>query len=191
MTLRPLAGPRTWRGIRSFAGICSARRRLVPCAGPGSPQITQMAQIGPPTAIEERDRQTYLIIGAAMEVHRHLGSGFLEPVYQAALEAEFDARTVSFAREVELQIQYKGRPLSVRYRADFICFGEVLVELKAMERLTDRDDSQVINYLAASKIKRGLLLNFGASSLQFRRFVGPGVATTPSAQSVKSVGPLS
>jgi GxxExxY protein len=85
---------------------------------------------------------------------------------------------------VELPILYEGQHLSVRYRADFVCFGEVLVELKAMERLTVRDDSQVINYLAASQIKRGLLLNFGASSLQLRRFVGPGDGMTPSGQSV-------
>jgi GxxExxY protein len=87
---------------------------------------------------------------------------------------ELDAKRIPFAREVEMPILYKGHPLSVRYRADFVCFGEILVELKAMERLTDREDSQVINYLSASRIKRGLLLNFGAASLQFRRFVGPG-----------------
>ncbi len=104
---------------------------------------------------------------------------------------EFDARAIPFTREVELPILYKGRPLLVRYRADFVCFGEVLVELKAMERLTDRENSQVINYLAASQIKRALLLNFGASSLQYRRFVGPGDCMIQSAQSVTSVGPLS
>ena len=132
-----------------------------------------MTPIGPSRAFDERDRQTYLIIGCAMEVHRYLGSRFLEPVYQAALEVELDARGIPFAREVELPILYKGHSLSVRYRADFVCFEEILIELKAMERLTDRDDSQVINYLSASQIKRGLLLNFGAGSLQFRRFVGP------------------
>jgi GxxExxY protein len=123
--------------------------------------------------LDERDRQTYLIIGCAMEVHRYLGSQFLEPVYQAALEVELDAKKIPFVREIEMPVLYKGHPLSVRYRADFVCFEEVLVELKAMERLTDREDSQVVNYLNASQIKRGLLLNFGAASLQFRRFVGP------------------
>jgi GxxExxY protein len=132
-----------------------------------------MSQIGPSRSFDERDRQTYLIIGCAMEVHRYLGSRFLEPVYQAALEVELDAKQIPFAREVEMSILYKGHPLPVRYRADFVCFGEVLVELKAIERLTDREDSQVINYLSASQVKRGLLLNFGAGSLQFRRFVGP------------------
>jgi GxxExxY protein len=132
-----------------------------------------MTQIGPSRTFDERDRQTYLIIGCAMEVHRYLGSRFLEPVYQAALEVELDAKTIPFSREVEMPILYKGHPLPVRYRADFVCFGEVLVELKAVERLTEREDSQVISYLCASQIKRGLLLNFGAGSLQFRRFVGP------------------
>lgn len=132
-----------------------------------------MTRIGPSRAFDERDRQTYLIIGCAMEVHRCLGSRFLEPVYQAALEVELDTKRIPFAREVELPILYKGHPLPVRYRAVFVCFEEILIELKAMERLTDRDDSQVINYLSASQIKRGLLLNFGAGSLQFRRFVGP------------------
>lgn len=132
-----------------------------------------MSQIGPSRAFEERDRQTYLIIGCAMEVHRHLGSRFLEPVYQAAMEVELDAKRIPFAREVEMPIVYKGDALPVRYRADFVCLGEILVELKALERLTDREDSQVINYLSASQVKRGLLLNFGAGSLQFRRFVGP------------------
>ena len=132
-----------------------------------------MTQIGPSRAYDERDRQTYLIIGCAMEVHRSLGSRFLEPVYQAALEVELDAKRIPFVREVEMPILYKGHPLAVRYRADYVCFGEILVELKAVERLTDREDSQVINYLSASPIKRGLLLNFGSGALQFRRFVGP------------------
>jgi len=150
-----------------------------------------MTQIEPSRTSEERDRQTYLIIGCAMEVHRQLGSRFLEPVYQAALEREFDAKNVPFVREVELKVLYKGRPLDVKYRVDFVCFfGEVLVELKATDRLSDRDDSQVINYLAASQISRGLLLNFGAASLQFRRFVQSGLCTIHSAKSAKSVGPL-
>jgi len=126
-----------------------------------------------------------------MEVHRQLGSRFLEPVYQSALEREFYSNSVPFIREKELQVLYKGLPLDVRYRADFVCFGDVLVELKALDRLSDRDDSQVINYLAVSQISRGLLLNFGASSLQFRRFVLSMAATVQSAESAKSVGPRS
>jgi GxxExxY protein len=124
-----------------------------------------------------------------MEVHRILGSSFLESVYQSALEVEFTIAGIPYRREVELPIHYKGVPLPLKYRADFVCSGEVLVELKAMERITSRDDAQVINYLAASGLSRGLLLNFGSSSLQFKRFVGPGLSLQrTSAKSGQSVG---
>jgi GxxExxY protein len=132
-----------------------------------------------------RDRQTYSIIGAAMEVHRILGAGFLEPVYQAALEVELARRAVPSEREVELPVYYREEPLGVRYRVDFICFGEVLVELKALERVTKREENQVIHYLVASRLGRGLLLNFGASSLQYRRLVGPAFQSV--SRSVQSV----
>jgi GxxExxY protein len=139
-----------------------------------------MTQIGRPKDL--RDEQTYTIIGAAMEAHRILGHRFLEPVYQAALARELTERGVGFRREVDLPICYKGLDLDVRYRADFVCYNSILVEVKALERLTDKEGSQVINYLAASRLGRGILLNFGASSLQVRRFVGPTYATaqTPS-----------
>ena len=86
-----------------------------------------------------------------MEVHRHLGCGFLEPVYQEALELELETRKIPFAREVELPVFYKGQRLALRYRADFICFDQVLVELKAIARLTDREGSQVIDYSAGKQ----------------------------------------
>ena len=137
-----------------------------------------------------RDTQTYAIIGAAMEVHRTLGMGFLEPVYQAAVEVEFDRIGVPFRREVDIPVYYKSAPLGLCYRADFICFGDVLVELKALDRLTKREQAQVVHYLVASKLSRGILLNFGAPSLQFKRFVGPAFRSGSSAvQSVKSVDP--
>jgi GxxExxY protein len=148
-----------------------------------------MTQIGNPGQNDRTDPQTYAIIGAAMEAHRVLGSRFLEPVYQSALEMEFGLRGVPYAREIEMLIYYKEVPLSIRYRADFVCYGEVLVELKAIDRLTSREDSQVINYLAASGLHRGLLLNFGAASLQFKRFLGlSSLSMPPSAKSVQSVG---
>jgi GxxExxY protein len=139
-----------------------------------------------------RDPETYAINGAAMEVHRILGMGFLEPVYQSALEREFDRLGVPFGREVELPVYYKGQPLGVSYRADFLCYGDVLVELKALDRLTKRESAQIVHYLAASRLNRGLLLNFGTSSLQYKRFVGPrgfsGQSPGESAKSVDTVG---
>jgi GxxExxY protein len=120
---------------------------------------------------EERDPETFAIIGAAMEVHNQLGHGFLEAVYQEALAREFHARRSSFEREVLLEISYKGLPLTTRYRADFICFNDVVVELKAQSTLTGVDDSQLINYLKATGFQRGLLINFGTASLQQRRLV--------------------
>jgi GxxExxY protein len=129
-----------------------------------------------------RDIETYAIIGAAIEVRRILGSEFLEPAYQCALEREFVLQGIPFEREVAMPIHYKGVQLGVHYRADFVCFGAVLVELKSIDRITPREEAQVINYLAASGIGRGILLNFGTTGLQFKRFVGP--AFLPPAQKV-------
>jgi GxxExxY protein len=120
---------------------------------------------------DERDQQTYAIIGAAMEVHNQLGHGFLEAVYQEALGLELGAREIPFTREVALAITYKGQQLNTCYRADFICFDEIIVELKAQSALTSSDESQLINYLKATGFRRGLLVNFGTQSLQHRRLV--------------------
>jgi len=117
------------------------------------------------------DAQTYAIIGAAMEVHRELGHGFLEAVYQEALAVELAARGIPFQREVPLRVKYKGQLLVCTYKADFICFGEILVELKAIEKLGDVDKSQVINYLNVLKFTRALLFNFGSPSLEYQRLV--------------------
>ncbi len=118
-----------------------------------------------------RDPQTYAIIGAAMEVHRVLGTGFLEAVYQEALAKEFGLRGIPFAREVDLVITYKNEPLACRFRADFICYDDIIVELKALSALGGIEEAQVINYLKATGLQRSLLINFGAPSLEYKRIV--------------------
>jgi len=122
-------------------------------------------------AAEERDPQTYAIIGAAMEIHRQLGHGFLEAVYQDAAVIEFPLRKISFEKEVSLPVLYKDNLLPSKYRADFICFSEIIVEFKALSRLSSVEEAQLLNYLKATNLKRGLLINFGASSLQYKRLV--------------------
>ncbi|MCX4187337.1 GxxExxY protein [Methylophaga sp. OBS4] len=123
------------------------------------------------TSFSERDPHTYAIIGAAMAVHASLGNGFLEAVYQEALEIEFQIRGIPYQREKHLAILYRNQKLSTFYKADFVCFGTVIVELKALLRLSPNEESQVINYLKASGLKKAILLNFGATSLQHKRLV--------------------
>ena len=121
--------------------------------------------------LRERDPRTYAIIGAAIEVHKQLGHGFLEPVYQEALAIEFEKRSIPFQREVKLAIHYKDQLLATKYCADFICFGSIVVELKALARMSGVEEAQVINYLKATRYQLGLLLNFGTRSLEHRRIV--------------------
>ena len=131
------------------------------------------------------DPQTYAIIGAAIEVHRELGFGFLEAVYQAAFALELKERGIPFEAEVSLPVKYKGKLLSCVYRADFVCFSEIIVETKAIAHLSTIDEAQLINELKATGYYRGLLLNFGAGSLEQRRMVfGVDPHLCKSAQSV-------
>jgi GxxExxY protein len=118
-----------------------------------------------------KKNEVYEIIGAAMEVHRLLGCGFLEAVYQEALELEFQARNIPYEREKTLQISYKGKKLKKEYVADFVCFDSVIVELKALSALNNDHLAQVINYLKATEIEIGLLINFGTASLEHKRLV--------------------
>ncbi|MGE3601150.1 MAG: GxxExxY protein [Dehalococcoidia bacterium] len=136
------------------------------------------------------DPATYAIIGAAMEVHRALGPGYLEAAYREALTFAFAARGIPFAsenqealalalgergipfaEEVPFHIRFHGRTLRKSYRADFVCFGRILVEIKALNAISSAEAAQLPNYRKVSGLEVGLLLNFGAPSLQYRRFV--------------------
>ncbi len=119
----------------------------------------------------QRDPRTFALIGAAMELHRVLGAGFLEAVYQEAFAKELSRREIPFRAEAELPVFYKGEKLSTTYRADFICFESVIVELKAVKQLTIIEEAQLLNYLKATRFRVGMLFNFGARSLQHKRFV--------------------
>lgn len=123
------------------------------------------------TQIDKKDPRTYAIIGAAMEVHRQLGCGFLEAVYQEALALEFTAQKIPYRREAELEVFYKEKRLNTAYRADFICFDSIIVEIKALTKLSGIEEAQIINYLKTTGLEVGLLLNFGSTSLDHRRFV--------------------
>jgi GxxExxY protein len=115
--------------------------------------------------------ESYNIIGAAMEVHKELGKGFLESVYQEALEIEFLALNIPFTRESNIPIHYKNRMLSKYFVSDFICYDKIILELKAISEITPEHTSQVFNYLKATGYKLGILINFGAISLQYKRVV--------------------
>lgn len=119
--------------------------------------------------------ETYAIIGAAMEVHKELGCGFLENVYQEAFEHELKIQGIPYRREDKLEILYKDLTLTKHYYADFICFDAVIVELKALSELSSEHESQVLNYLKATKHKVGLLINFGENSLRYKRLISPFV----------------
>ncbi len=117
------------------------------------------------------DERTYKIIGAAMEVHKELGCGFLEAVYQEVLGREFSLQRIPNKAQPIIDIRYKGVLLEKKYQPDFICYDEVIVEIKAISSLSGVEEAQIIHYLKATGLKVGLLINFGAKSLEYKRLV--------------------
>lgn len=116
--------------------------------------------------------EVFEIIGAAMEVHKQLGNGFLEPVYQQSLEIELGLRDIPFEPQKRLHLFYKGVELRKEYQPDFVCYDKIIVEIKALDRLTNIEIAQIINYLKATKLRLGLLINFGSNGrLEWKRFV--------------------
>lgn len=131
-----------------------------------------MTQITADNPVDKvRDPETYAIIGAAMAVHSELGCGFLERVYQEALALEFMDRGIAFQKEVLIPVTYRGRALDAVYRADFICFDAMIVEIKASSDLALAHESQALNYLKATGLQRAVVLNFGEDRLKYRRVV--------------------
>jgi len=116
--------------------------------------------------------EVFAIVGAAMEVYNQLGPGFLEPVYQEAMEIEVWERKIPSESQHEIIIYYKGKPLKKTYVVDLLCFEKVIVELKALDHLTSREEAQLINYLKATGFEVGVLINFGSyPSLEWKRLV--------------------
>ena len=116
--------------------------------------------------------EAYKLIGAAIEVHRELGNGFLEPIYQEALERELTTQKIPFIPQSQLQVLYKGKPLSKAYYADIVAYDKIILELKVLPKLTSKEESQLLNYLKASKLRLGILINFGSPApLEWKRIV--------------------
>jgi GxxExxY protein len=116
--------------------------------------------------------EVYQVIAAAMDVYYKLGRGFLEPVYQEAFGMELASRRIPFEPQAEVIIFYKGQPLKKRYVPDVVCFDQIIVELKACERLSGVEEAQLLNYLRATRKRVGLLINFGSRGrLEWKRYV--------------------
>ena len=115
--------------------------------------------------------EVYAIVGAAMEVHNELKDGFLEPIYQEALEIELANREIPFSPQQGIPIQYKDQQLKKSYVADFLAFEKIIIEIKALDHLSGREEAQLLNYLKASGMELGLLINFGGKKLEWKRMV--------------------
>jgi GxxExxY protein len=114
--------------------------------------------------------QVYRIIGSAMNVSNELGCGFLEAVYQEAMEIEFTGNNIPYEPQKKIKIDYKGRTLDKEYIADFLCFNDIIVEIKTINRITKIEEAQILNYLKATKLPLGLIINFGTTKLEWRRY---------------------
>jgi GxxExxY protein len=117
------------------------------------------------------EQETYKIIGVCMKVHRSLGSGFLESVYQEALEKEFKSQQIEFQRQLKLRLMYNGEPMKKYFVADFVCYEKIILEIKAATFLIKDSEAQLINYLKSTELPVGLLVNFGQKSLVWKRFI--------------------
>jgi len=118
------------------------------------------------------EAETHRILGACFEVYKEKGCGFVEPVYQECLELELASQGIEFLAQKEIALSYKGQPLKQTYRTDFVCYGKVIVEIKAVSALTDEHRAQLMNYLRATGIKVGLLINFSHyPGVEHERFV--------------------
>lgn len=117
------------------------------------------------------EQETFKIIGACMQVHKQLGCGFLESVYQEALEKEFLKQKINYSRHKHLHILFDGKPLDKSFVADFVCYDTIILEIKAATFLHLSNSGQVVNYLKATGLSVGLLVNFGESSLKWKRFI--------------------
>ena len=113
--------------------------------------------------------EVYALVGAAMEVHTRLGCGYLEAVYQEAFEIELAARNIPYVSQKELTISYKDHTLKKTYIADLVVYDKIIVEIKAIDKLTGREEAQLLNYLKATHMKLGVLLNFGGWKLEWTR----------------------
>ncbi len=115
--------------------------------------------------------ETYQIIGAAMEVHNQLGNGFLESVYQEALEIEMNEREIPYKAQSPIEIYYKLKTLDKKFFADFFCYEDIIVEIKAVSQILPEHEAQLLNYLKATNIQLGLLINFGSQKLTYKRYL--------------------
>ena len=134
-------------------------------------EIESVSELNEGYGNTELNQITYNIIGAAMEVHNTIGRGFLEVVYKDCLSIEFELKFLNFAREKKYEIFYKGIKIPRHYNADFVVEDKIVVEIKAQNMVIEDNMKQLINYLAVSKCKVGLLINFGENSLKYKRVI--------------------